>query len=253
MYMGRPKPTLVMFFVIVVSMMFMPGLVFAGLYTSPHYEINQNQLTIGGNGGLVNASSTHYEAMQALGETAVGTSSSTNYIAQGGFSTSYPYLTFIVNGGSFNLGTLSSVVTSTATETFSVRTYLAQGYVVQNASTGPLNGSYTMVSPSSPTVSSPGTEQFGINLVANNSCTGLTSNIGANPVQVPSGAYSNGAAASGYNTACQFKYVDGDAIASSSTSSGETDYTISYIFNISSLTPGGTFVENHVLVATSTY
>jgi hypothetical protein len=53
----------------------------------------------------------------------------------------------------------------------------------------------------------------------------------------------------GYNTCGLFKYVKGDTIASSSKSSGETDYTISYIFNISPTTPGGTYSMNHVLVA----
>jgi hypothetical protein len=72
-------------------------------------------------------------------------------------------------------------------------------------------------------------------------------------VEVPSSTYSFGAAATGYNTPCQFKYVNGDTVAQSTKSSGETDYTISYIFNISATTPGGVYTMQHVLVATSTF
>jgi hypothetical protein len=78
-------------------------------------------------------------------------------------------------------------------------------------------------------------------------------NFGAGPVQVPSGAFSNGTVASGYNTANLYKYVKGDTIASSAASSGETDYTISYILSINSSTPAGQYTMNNVLVATSTF
>jgi hypothetical protein len=101
----------------------------------------------------------------------------------------------------------------------------------------------------SPTASVAGSEQFGINLVHNTS----PASFGANPVQVPSSAFSFGAAAPGYNTPNQYKYVPGDTIAYSNSSSGETDYTISYIYNISVITPGGTYGFNDVLVATATF
>jgi hypothetical protein len=97
--------------------------------------------------------------------------------------------------------------------------------------------------------SSVGTEQFGINLRANTS----PATFGADPVQVPDNTFSFGTVAAGYNTPNQYKYVKGDTIASSSRSSGETDYTISYIMNIGNLTPGGTYNMAHVLVATSTF
>jgi hypothetical protein len=102
---------------------------------------------------------------------------------------------------------------------------------------------------STPTASIPGTEQFGMNLVANTSPI----TFGANPSQNPSSVFSFGAAASGYNTANLYKYVQGSTIASSNSSSGETDYTISYIYNISNSTPGGYYLFNDVLVATATF
>jgi len=48
-------------------------------------------------------------------------------------------------------------------------------------------------------------------------------------------------------------YQKGDTIARATKSSGETDFTISYIFNTTNVTPGGTYTVNQVLVATSTF
>lgn len=219
---------------------------------SSSYSVGE---TFFGSGGNLSSCGAAYCSKQSAGELAVGNTKSTNYQAQAGFNTDRtPYLEMLVNTTSINLGVLNAGTTSTATATFHVKTYLASGYVVVNASPGPKNGSYTMSSPSSPTASNTTAEQFGMNLVANNSCGGgMPGSLGADPVQVPSSTYSFGAAASGYNTPCQFKYVNGDTVASSNKSSGETDYTISYIFNITATTPGGTYTMNHVLVATSTF
>lgn len=209
-----------------------------------------------GNGGQLNACSSSYCTKQTAGETAVGNSSSANFQVQAGNNTDRtPYIEFIVNNANINLGQLSSSSTTTANATFSVKTYLAGGYTVLNASPPPQNGSYTMHNLTSPTASSIGNEQFGINLVANTTggACNAPANFGAVPSQAPDSTFGFGQVASGYNTCGLFKYVNGDQIAYSNSSSGETDYTISYIFNITAVTPGGTYTMNHVLVATSTY
>jgi hypothetical protein len=223
------------------------GIATAAQSTSPHYQVNE---AFFGTGGELNACSNAYCAKQSAGELTVGRTGSTNYLAQAGFNTDRePSLTFVVNSTSTNLGSMTSGTTKTATSSFSVASYLSDGYVVINASDPPRNGSHTMAAPSSPTASNSTTEQFGINLVANTSPWAL----GADPAQVPSGSFSFGAAASGYDTPDLYKYVKGDTVAESSKSTGQTDYTISYIFNISSVTPGGTYSMDHVLVATSTF
>jgi hypothetical protein len=133
---------------------------------------------------------------------------------------------------------------------------LASGYIVQTVGSSPTNNAVSPHSLNALTgggTSSPGTEQFGINLVANTTGCGAPANFGAAPVQIPDSTFSFGAAASGYNTCGTFKYNNGDTIASSSKSSGETDYTISYLFNISSTTPDGFYTFNQSIVATSTY
>jgi len=50
-----------------------------------------------------------------------------------------------------------------------------------------------------------------------------------------------------------YKYLNGDVVAFSTQSSSYTNYTISYIFNVSNVTPGGSYLFHHVLVATSTF
>ena len=226
---------------------------------SANYGVNE---TFFGSGGALNSCSTTYCTKQSAGELTVGNTASTTYQAQAGFNTDRaPYLQFIVNTTNIDVGTLDTSHTKSATATFSVKTYLASGYVVVNASPPPKNGSVTLNALSSPTTSTTGTEQFGINVVAN-SCPannptsgagGCSGSLGAVPSQVPGSGFSFGAAASGYNTSNNFKYVNGDTIASSSTSSGETDYTISYLFNVSNITAGGTYTMQHILVATSTF
>jgi hypothetical protein len=203
-----------------------------------------------GNGGELRACSSTYCSKQSAGETGVGNTSSNNYQAQAGFNTDRePYLELNVNGTNIDLGVLDSLTTKTANATFSVKTYLAGGYIVATASDPPRNGSDLLDPMSSAGPSSVGTEQFGINLAANTS----PATFGAAPSQVPDGTFSYGDADTDYATPNVFKYLKGDTIASSDRSSGQTDYTISYIFNVSNVTPGGTYSLRHVLVATSTF
>ena len=230
--------------------------------SSSSYSIDQ---AFFGSGGQLNSCSTTYCTNQRLGELGIGNSSSANAQVKSGSTVTdrQPFIEFVITGPtSIDVGTLTSATTHVASTTFSVKTYLAGGgYKVLNASPGPLNGNYLMHLLSSPTSPNIGNEQFGINLVANACPTNApgsgpgscSSTLGANPVQVPDSSFSNGTVATGYNTPDSYKYVNGESIAYSNTSSGETDYTISYMFNISDVTPGGTYVFNHVLVATSTY
>ena len=223
--------------------------------SSSNYSIDQ---VFFGTGGELNACSTSYCSKQAAGETAVGNAASAAFQTQAGFNTDrQPYLEFSVTTSPVDLGYLSTLSTATATSQFAVKTYLASGYVVTLASNPPDNGGaspHFFSAPSSPTApASPGSvEQFGINLVANTNPASLNG-PSANPVQVPDNTFSFGTVASGYNTANLYKYVKGDTIASSTKSSGETDYTISYIYNITQLTPNGNYTYNGVLVATSTF
>jgi hypothetical protein len=218
-------------------------------YKSSNYGVDEVFM---GAGGLNDASSASYRARASLGDLTVGNSSSANFQTYNGFTTTEePFIEFYVSNTNVNLGLLTAGTPKVTTATFNIRTYLASGYVIVSNSEPPQNNSYTMQNLSSQTASITNTEQFGINLAANN-IAGI-GDFGAVPVQVPTGTYSFGYATDTYNDSNLFKYVAGDVIARSDSSSGETDYTISYLFNISPITPGGEFVFIHDLVATSYY
>jgi hypothetical protein len=215
--------------------------------SSSNYQVNE---VFFGSGGELHACSTNYCSKQSAGETAVGNTASANYQAQAGFNTNRePYIEFTVSNTTVNLGTLTSTTTRTANATFTVKAYLSHGYSVINASDPPQNDSYTMQALTIPTASSVGTEQFGINLVANTSPT----SFGADPQYIPDNTFSFGQVSADYSSPNLYKYVKGDTVAQSTSSSSDTTFTVSYIFNISNVTPGGTYSMNHVLVATATY
>jgi hypothetical protein len=215
--------------------------------SSPNYKIEESYFGIGGE---LEATSPGYGSQQSAGETGVGNTSSTNYQANAGFNTKEePYLEVYVTGGSTDLGDLSSSSTATTTSTFYVRAYLASGYSVVIASDPPSYGVEQIEPLTTQTASSAGTEQFGINLKANTSPT----TFGADPSQAPDSSFGFGYAAPGYDTANVYKYAKDDIIAKSDKSSGRTDYTISYIYNISSLSPAGTYIFTQDLVVIGTY
>lgn len=225
-----------------------PASVFAGgLSSSTNYEIGE---AFFGSGGQLNACSSSYCSKTSAGELTVGQTSSTNYQAHAGFNTDRtPYIQIDVTNTNTYLGSLDPLNTKTTTATFSVEAYLSHGYTVVNASGPPTNNSYTMQALTTPTASQIGQEQFGINLAANTAPTAF----GADPQQVPDSTFAFGAAAPGYDTPNLYQYNQGDEIAYSNSDSSFTLYTISYIFNISNVTPGGFYTFYHVLVATGTY
>lgn len=215
--------------------------------SSTSFQIQEDFL---GSGGVIDSSSASYQSFDSIGAVGVGDSAGTAYQTQSGYTTTNdPNLSFIVNTSSVSLGALTTGSTATGTATFSVLNYTSYGYIVQVVGNSPNNGAHNLTALSSPTTSTAGTEQFGINLAANTSPT----TFGAAPVQVPSSNFSYGVAASGYNTSNQYKYVSGNTIASAPKTSGRTDYTISYIANIATLTPGGSYSGSQTFIVVGTY
>ena len=206
----------------------------------------------GSGGSLDTTCSTSFCAKQAVGETGIGLTNSPSYQAYAGFNVNRePSLQFIVNTTNVNLGVLSTTSTATATESFSIESYLAGGYTVETIGNPPQYGSHTLTALTSPSSPTAGTEQFGINLVTNTS----PSSIGANPNTIPNSSYSDCTSAnhycigSGYYTSNSYQYINNSSLVSSATSTGQVDFTISYIANISSVTPAGLYTMNQVLVA----
>ena len=207
--------------------------------SSSHYKVEESFF---GTGGELDASSTHYKAKQSIGETAVGNAKSQNYQFQAGFNTTdTPLLELAVDGGEYDMGFIDASKTGSAVATFSVRNYLSSGYVIQ------LNGNAPSLTSTSGTphtlpgmnpAAEPeaGTEQFGVNLVDNGN-----PDIGADVAQIPDNTYSFGSPVAGYDTANFFKFVDGDIIAFSPKSSGQTNYSLSMIANVARNTPAGQY------------
>ncbi len=228
-----------------------PASVVFAQYNSGNYSANELQF---GSGGDLNSSSANYQGQTSVGPLGVDNVSSANYKAYSGFLTpNEPFLEFGIDSSSANLGTLDIASTQTAIAAFHVRTYVDSGYTVQTLSQPPSETSgigHTLTAMASLGAATPGTEQFGINLRANTSPT----TFGSDPVPFPDSTFAAGAAAAGYNTADQYKYVVGDIIAGSSGSGwGLTNYTISYIGNINTITGAGSYSVVQDLVVVATY
>jgi hypothetical protein len=219
-------------------------------YSSTNYQTNEYQF---GTGGDPEVTSTNYKAQAAAGALGVGNVLGTAYQSYTGFLTpNEPFLEFGIDTSSVNLGVLDTGSTKTGTADFHVRAYLDSGYTIRSMSQPPSvtsGASHTLTAKTTLGAPSVGTEEFGINLVDNSS-----PNIGSDPSPQPDGTFATGQAATGYGTQNQFKYNAGDVIAESNGSGwGLTNYTISYIANISVLTPAGSYSAVQDLVAIATY
>jgi hypothetical protein len=217
---------------------------------SANYQVDESFI---GGGGLIESNSAHYKlggGSAIGGSTAGGGASSANYQANLGYpTTGEPSLVFAVTDSSADFGNFSATSAATATSSFEVSNYTSYGYVVQIMGDPPTNGTHTITAMASTGPSVTGEDQFGINLVANTS----PASFGANPTQVPDNTFSFGQVAANYNTSNNFRYVDGETIASAPKSSGVTAYTISYIVNVKNLTPGGVYTSHQSVVCMATY
>ena len=104
-------------------------------------------------------------------------------------------------------------------------------------------GTPTITASSSQTASSIGSKQFGLNLRAN-----TTPSVGVDP----DGAGSATPTAN-YNTANQFRFVTGDSVASSAAADQFRRFQVSYIANIDTATPAGTYTANMNYICTATF
>lgn len=217
---------------------------------SSHYQFVESTL---GEGGLTRASSSNYQAIQAVGKAAVGQTSGTGFQThEGSNTTADPSLSVVINPGGGNFGAFTPTAAATATSTFSVVDYTSYGYIVEIVGSPPSNGNHTIPAMSTPGISAPGTEQFGINLVKNTNFCGSGCNVGADPDYGQFGATSAKPTAN-YDTPGTFYYNNGDTIVQSPKSSGQITYTITYLINVQSLTPGGQYTSQQSIICIATY
>lgn len=189
-----------------------------------------------------------YCSTASIGSTGGRTSGATSTASFGQVTPEQPSLDIIIDSGTSDLGELDVVAPATKTSVVRVMSYLSNGYVMQVTGDPPKYGSHTIATPTTPTSSTPGTEQFGLNATVNTNPA-----LGANPVQVPSGDTSFGFVEDDYKIPNKFMYVNGDVVGRSLKASGRTDYTLSFILNISSATPAGRYVGNYSIVVIPTF
>lgn len=245
---------MVLFVVFAASSGLIIGTAYADSSSSAHYTLINSEV---GGGGIGTSSSPNFQSVLSTADNAVSSGSSdpssTNYsVAAGSVTPHTPTLSIAIlsSNATFN-SAFSPTTTSTATAQFSVEDYTSYGYVVQIVGNTPTNGSHSIPAMSNgsggPTTPAVGYEQFGINLVANTSPS-----VGSNPSYGQFGA-TTAKPEPNYDTANNFLYSSGDSIASSPKSSGQITYTISYVVDVSDLTPGGQYTSNQSIICTGTY
>lgn len=209
--------------------------------SSQNFSIQADAIDVGG----TRSSSGGISLNDSLDELATGESRSLSFMADIGF---WPMvgddevISFTVTDAVANLGTLSHSAVRYDTATFRAATTAKSGYSIQFFGT-PLTSSGNLINAlSTPTPSATDTEQFGFNLVANNSPV-----VGVDPVG------GSGQAAVGYNTPDSFKFVSGETIAQAALPSNFTNYTMSIISNITGITDAGNYATNLTVVVTGRY
>lgn len=223
--------------------------------SSSHYQLVESSL---GNSSLLHSNSSHYVLGESIGDVAIGNSSSGNYQVNAGTpTTANPSLTVIIDNSSPSFGSFSPVTTATATTSFQVLDYTSYGYDVILMGNPPHYGNHTIAPMGTDGAESSltGKDQFGINLVKNadpNDPSNPAKSLGADPDYGQFGA-PEATPTEEYRTADKFRYVSGEPIATSPKSSGLVKYTISYIVNVSSLTPGGQYQSSQSIVVIPTY
>lgn len=232
---------------LIISLFFLLGITvsFARM-SSSNYTIYADVFSVG---GLETGSSANYKIQDTLGEALIlsATSTSDSYGAKAGFREMYPdqYLTVTIANTSINFGILNEALARSSSHTIVIDTNAINGFTTTVTGNTLTSGSYTINAiGAGATASNPGTEQFGINLVANSSPS-----VGADL----SGTSPAGLVASTYNTADNFAFNSGDTIATASTDINETTFTVSYIANISSATEAGNYSTTLTYATTANF
>lgn len=201
----------------------------AATMSSSNYNIWIDNFS-GGGGDL---SSTNYQIDSSISFEQGATASSTNFSQITEFSAieDEPSVGFVIQTVTLDFGELSPNSTAYDTHTFSAYTNAVEGYTIKVYGDPLNNVNHTLTAiGSTPEQSQAGTEQFGINLVANTIPV-----AGANP------AGGIGQAAANYGTSNYYAYSSGDVIAQASSYSFQTNFTTTVIVNISEETPAGAY------------
>jgi len=143
-----------------------------------------------------------------------------------------------------DMGELSATSTLTAQSQMAVGTNASAGFAITANGTAPAAGTSAIDSPTVPTESRQGTNQFGINLVANSSPT-----VGSDP----EGIWANALASPDYGQSNKYKFVSGDEVAFSPNVSLMKKFTVSYILNSSENLRAGVYTTTITFIASGRF
>lgn len=143
-----------------------------------------------------------------------------------------------------DMGSLSASSTLTAQSQMAVGTNATAGFVIAAYGGSLAAGTNAIDTVATPSDSTPGKNQFGINLVANDKLR-----IGKNP----EGVWANAFPTTDYSQANKYKYVSGDVIAYSTSVSLMKKFTISYIVNSSPSLRAGVYTTTINYIASGRF
>jgi len=143
-----------------------------------------------------------------------------------------------------DMGQLTPTTTLTAQSQMAVGTNASGGFAITMNGGPPAAGTHAIDSPNSPTQSKPGTNQFGVNLVANNSPS-----VGDNP----QGTFANAVPSPDYAQPNRYKFVPGDVVAFSPNVSLMRKFTVSYILNSSPDLRAGVYTTTITYIASGRF
>jgi len=150
-----------------------------------------------------------------------------------------------VSGSSIDFGDFDPLATRSGTSVMQASTNAGGGYNVTVNGTTLQSGSNSIAALASQTASTTGAAQFGLNLRAN-----TTPAVGADP---SSGTGAIGTYTANYGTANQYRFVTGDAVATSAGPTNANTFTSSYIVNIPSLQAAGTYTSTMTYICTANF
>lgn len=143
-----------------------------------------------------------------------------------------------------DMGELSPTDTLTAQSQMAVGTNASAGFIITSVG-APLSAGTTIIPPlDTPTPSQPGTNQFGINLVANSSPS-----VGIDP----EGVWANALASVDYGQPDMYKFRDGDIVAYSPNVSLMKKFTVSYIVNVAPNLRAGVYTTTINFIASGRF
>lgn len=241
------KGTVVRYFVVLL----VAALILSGAHTamaetsvSPNYRVTETQF---GTGTTVHGCSDQYCARVSIGDidgTAPPVQNTAEFSEDVG---SDPLIEVIIEAGASSLGVLTTEQTATKSTSVKISNHLSGGYSLQIMGTPPKFDGHVLATPSTPTASVPGTEQFAINLASND-----TPKIGSAPIQKPSDTTAV-RVDERYSMSDLFMYSSGDVVVQNTADSGLSEYTISMIVNIANSTPAGHYFGDFSVLVVPAY